>query len=249
MHLPSAFLIVINYRYTGVLNTRPSSSTHHGFLRMKTLDITEVHNGLVIVHGFGDKYWDTAVYVDGTIVGQSREGFDDDQVSTNLSKHLAQKMGLAWEERATHIWWRRSFHSQAPATLAEYDAKTVEGYQTADEDDFVEFVVNRIQVPRRAEDERYIAVLSYELSGGDCEQFDVWYETWLSENQSFNEKHRKEVDARLLLEARYREMPDDSLLPEIGQHTSELKALFVAYMREFYCTTKPLDPVAQRAKS
>lgn len=216
---------------------------------MKTLDITEVHDGLVIVHGFGDKDWDTAVYVDGNLVGQSREGFDDDQVSTNLSKHLAQKMGLAWEERITHIWWRRSFHSQAPATLAEYDKETLAGYQTAKADDFAQFIVDRVHIPRKTEDERYVAVFGYELSGGDSEQFNAWYETWRSENQSFNEKHRKEVDARLLLETRYREIPDNSLLAEINRHTSGLETLFIAYMRELYLANKPLDTVALRAKA
>lgn len=68
------------------------------------------------------------------------------------------------------------------------------------EDDFAQFLTDRVHVPRKAEDERYVAGIGYELSGGDDERFKDWYAEWLAENQ-----FRTEVDARLLLEARRNE--------------------------------------------
>lgn len=214
---------------------------------MTALDITNVSNGIVVVSGFGEKHWETAIYINGELFAEGRDALEDDHPATKLCKHLAGKAGYSWEERETHIWWRMSSYSDIPGTLAEYDAATVQAYKEDYEQQYLEFS-RESYIPSSQEEENRHAYHAYALSGGDETQFKPWYETWLKEKQSFNDRFRAEVDKFLLLQARRNPDEEWETSPSREQQ-KKLRKYLAEYLLEMFRAEKPLDPVAKRARA
>ena len=213
---------------------------------MTTFDITQKHDGIVVLSDFGRKYRKTAVYLHGELFTTSRDGYKDDHPATKLSKHLAAEAGHVWREYTTHIWWHLSNQFDIPETLADYDAATTEAYRTAWAGKYLEYIESS-DIPRGPEDEEWLVRRHYVLSGGKEEDFVTWYyTTWLESRKSYNERCRNDMDKYQLLEAICNWHPDD-VRGEIDQQHQVLRAHLREYLLGVYRATKPLDPVAERA--
>jgi hypothetical protein len=148
----------------------------------------------------------------------------------------------------THIWWRQASYHDAPKTLAEYGEKTLQAYRNATEKE-LQPMLDRLYTPRNADDERRYVHRAYVLSGGDSDQFGQWYETWVKQQQTFQDRFRDDFDKRLLMEARWQADGRGEFTAEHEAQIKLLEELTKAYVLDAYRAEKPLDPVALRARA
>lgn len=216
---------------------------------MPILDLSASFEGIILLSGFGAQQpemgfgttdSDTAIYLDGNLIGQDCAGMKSEHPAIELGQILAQRAGLVWQERQTHIWWRFIHrYEDAPATLAEYAAVTLETYQNMTVEKYAAFFDKRSGLPENAKVERAIVKLCYEMSGGDIEQFEAWYHAHLQDTELLNAVHQglKELEAL--------ENSNES-----GEDKAQrVMALFKSYLLRVFQAEKPLDPAARMARS
>jgi hypothetical protein len=215
---------------------------------MRTLDINDSPNGIVILNGFGDKDWEFATYLNGKLIGQSRQDLEEDHPSLKLNRLLAVEAGLSWEERLTHIWWRTTFYCTAPDTLSEYVEKTLEAFRNASEKD-LQPVLERAYIPREPADAIRQVGWAYSLGGGAEGQFDSWYKNWLVAQQSFEERFHVELERRRELEEAWKAAGSNALSDEHKAQFRILEKCMQEYLLDAYRADKPLDSFAKRARN
>ena len=210
---------------------------------MRTLDIADTaQEGVLILSGFGADRPETAIYLDGKLIEQTRDGLEAEHPAIQLAQALAQRAGVDWKERQTHVWWRFIHRCEdAPQTLAHYDAVTFETFQHMTVKKYADFFDARSGLPADYEVETAIVSLCYEMSGGDIEQFEAWYGLWTSQMMTFLDPFHTNLQKLYELE--------NSSDPEAFDiSVQRLKGQFKDYLLKVYAADKPLDPVAQRAQ-
>ena len=213
---------------------------------MATFDITQEHDGIVIISGFGDKHWETAAYVNGQLFASDRHGFEDDQPATKLCKHLATLSGHAWREYTTHFGWRLRSWCEVPKSLAEYDAQTLQHFKEMTPESFLD-EIGAPAIPRKPDEELGLMSRAYELSGGNSAQYHAWHADWLGTKGCFSDRFQSEIDRFILLYARD-ELKSESSQQAWNQQRELLLSHLSEYLLEAYRAEKPLDPVAARAR-
>jgi hypothetical protein len=224
-----------------------SFSSSKNVPHMTTLDITNTSTGIILLQGFGEKHWETGIYLNGNLFEGGRDDFEEDEPSTKLCRFLAKEAGYSWEEHTTHIWWRLSSYSDIPGTLAEYDEQTVQAYRNASVDDYAAGL-EQLFIPDKRDEEYRMMYRAFALSGGDDVQFDTWYDGWLQTHRSFNDRHRADMDRYLALGARVRN-DESSMRDALEQQRNVLRGHLKQYLVDAYRADKPLDPVAKRARA
>lgn len=133
-----------------------------------------------IIEGFGIKHWGTAVYIDDKLFGEkdySSESFDEDSLTMQLIRRMAEEYNIEIKELVTHPSFRlSSYYSDIPETFEEYEQTIFEFYDTYQTFESIKEFLS-MWTPMDEEAEKRMLSMAFEINGGI--DFDTFYPTYL----------------------------------------------------------------------
>lgn len=134
---------------------------------------------ITVIHGFGKKHYDSAIYIDG-ILFSSNADFDNENGLLELVKKMVKNFSIKWTEfTAPQVFRLSSYYSPIPETLAAYEQAAVDifkeltTFESIEEYIYYSGFMDERQI-------KFVVYTVYALSGGQEENFEEFYKIYQS---------------------------------------------------------------------